>query len=66
MKLKVLCPTTLQGCCLTIFVVFSHPAIGTVGLTEVEAIKTYEADNIHVYTSKTVYACVICKAGHCG
>ena len=32
-------------------VVFSHPAIGTVGLTEVEAIKTYGAENIHVYTS---------------
>ena len=32
-------------------VVFSHPAIGTVGLTEEQAVKTYGADNIHVYTS---------------
>ena len=32
-------------------VVFSHSAIGTVGLTEVEAIKTYGAENIRVYTS---------------
>ena len=32
-------------------VVFSHPAIGTVGLTEEEAKKTYGADNIHLYTS---------------
>ena len=33
-------------------VVFSHPAIGTVGLTEKEAIKEYGQENIKVYTSK--------------
>ena len=33
-------------------VVFSHPAIGTVGLTEGEAIKEYGQENIKVYTSK--------------
>ena len=33
-------------------VVFSHPAIGTVGLTEEEAIKEYGQENINVYTSK--------------
>lgn len=33
-------------------VVFSHPAIGTVGLTEEEAIKEYGQENIKVYTSK--------------
>ena len=32
-------------------VVFSHPAIGTVGLTEEEAIQDYGAEQIHVYTS---------------
>lgn len=32
-------------------VVFSHPAIGTVGLTEEEAIKEYGQDNIKVYKS---------------
>ncbi|KXT84384.1 Glutathione reductase [Streptococcus sp. DD11] len=32
-------------------VVFSHPAIGTVGLTEEQAVKAYGADKIHVYTS---------------
>lgn len=32
-------------------VVFSHPAIGTVGLTEPEAIATYGQDNIRCYTS---------------
>lgn len=32
-------------------VVFAHPAIGTVGLTEEEAIKAYGADQIKVYTS---------------
>ena len=35
-------------------VVFSHPAIGTVGLTEEEAIKEYGQENIKVYTSKFV------------
>ena len=33
-------------------VVFSHPAIGTVGLTEEEAIKEYGQENVKVYTSK--------------
>ncbi|HFU4086872.1 TPA: glutathione-disulfide reductase [Streptococcus suis] len=32
-------------------VVFSHPAIGTVGLTEAEAISQYGKDNVKVYTS---------------
>lgn len=32
-------------------VVFSHPAIGTVGLTEEEAIQTYGEDQVKVYTS---------------
>ncbi|HFI0177189.1 TPA: glutathione-disulfide reductase [Streptococcus suis] len=32
-------------------VVFSHPAIGTVGLTEEEAIAQYGQDNVKVYTS---------------
>ena len=32
-------------------VVFSHPAIGTVGLTEDQAIKKYGQDNIKVYKS---------------
>ena len=33
-------------------VVFSHPAIGTVGLTEEEAQQTYGKENIKVYTSQ--------------
>ena len=33
-------------------VVFSHPAIGTVGLTEEEATKQYGQENVKVYTSK--------------
>lgn len=32
-------------------VIFAHPAIGTVGLTEPEAIRQYGEDNIKVYTS---------------
>lgn len=32
-------------------VVFSHPPIGTIGLTEPEAIAQYGADNVKVYTS---------------
>lgn len=32
-------------------VIFSHPAIGTVGLSEEEAIATYGVDQIKVYTS---------------
>jgi glutathione reductase (NADPH) len=33
-------------------VVFSHPVIGTVGLSEQEAINEYGADNVKVYTSQ--------------
>ena len=33
-------------------VVFSHPTIGTIGLTEAAAIKKYGKDNIKVYKSK--------------
>ena len=33
-------------------VVFLHPPMGTIGLTEVEAIKKYGEDNIKVYRSK--------------
>ncbi|MGJ8692664.1 MAG: glutathione-disulfide reductase [Thalassotalea sp.] len=33
-------------------VVFSHPVIGTVGLTEQEAIDEHGADNVKVYTSQ--------------
>ena len=33
-------------------VVFSHPAIGTVGLTEEAALQTYGKENINVYTSQ--------------
>lgn len=33
-------------------VVFSHPAIGTVGLTEEEALQTFGKENINVYTSQ--------------
>ncbi len=32
-------------------VVFSHPAIGTIGLTEPQAVEKYGKDNIKVYTS---------------
>ena len=32
-------------------VIFSHPAIGTVGLTEPQALEQYGAENIKVYTS---------------
>jgi glutathione reductase (NADPH) len=32
-------------------VVFSHPAIGTMGLSEPEAIAEYGAENVKVYTS---------------
>jgi glutathione reductase (NADPH) len=32
-------------------VVFSHPPIGTCGLTEQEAVEEYGADNVKVYTS---------------
>merc|ERR1719215_1690899 len=32
-------------------VVFSHPVIGTVGLTEAEAVAKHGADNLKVYTS---------------
>lgn len=33
-------------------VIFSHPAIGTVGLTEQQAIATHGAENIKTYTSR--------------
>ncbi len=33
-------------------VIFSHPAIGTVGLTEQQAIKQYGKENIHIYRSR--------------
>ena len=33
-------------------VIFSHPPIGTIGMTEAEAIKAYGEDNIKVYRSK--------------
>merc|ERR1711865_1158445 len=33
-------------------VVFSHPTIGTIGLTESEAIDKYGKDNLKVYKSK--------------
>lgn len=33
-------------------VIFSHPPIGTIGLSESEAIEKYGADNIKVYRSK--------------
>jgi glutathione reductase (NADPH) len=33
-------------------VVFSHPTIGTIGLTEPQAIQKYGADNIKIYRSK--------------
>ena len=33
-------------------VVFSHPPIGTIGLTELEAIEQYGKDNLTVYTSQ--------------
>jgi len=33
-------------------VVFSHPPIGTIGMTESEAIKKYGSENIKVYSSK--------------
>lgn len=33
-------------------VVFSHPEIGTIGLTEPEAIKQYGQENIKVYKTK--------------
>lgn len=32
-------------------VVFSHPPIGTVGLTEVEAVQQYGRENLHIYKS---------------
>lgn len=35
-------------------VVFSHPVIGTVGLTEKEAVEVYGADNVKTYTSTFV------------
>ena len=47
-------------------VVFSHPTIGTVGLTEKEAVEKYGKDkikvciyyNVLVYTTSTVHICI--------
>lgn len=44
-------------------VVFSHPAIGTIGLTEDKAIEQYGQDNIKVYTSK-FFSMYISGSGH--
>ncbi len=35
-------------------VIFSHPPIGTVGLSETEALQRYPAEPVHVYTSEFV------------
>ncbi|MDU6267384.1 MAG: glutathione-disulfide reductase, partial [Streptococcus mitis] len=44
-------------------VVFSHPAIGTVGLTEEQAIKEYGQDQIKVYKSSftSMYSACTCN-----
>lgn len=44
-KIELVPPFFLQT------VVFSHPPIGTIGLTEEEAVKKHGADSIKVYTS---------------
>ena len=44
-------------------VIFSHPAIGTIGLSEAEAIATYGADRIKVYKSR-FYAMYTSAGGH--
>jgi glutathione reductase (NADPH) len=36
-------------------VIFSHPPIGTVGLTEEEAKKKFGEKNVKIYTSKYVF-----------
>lgn len=42
-----------RWCCLVLSqtVVFSHPPIGTIGLTEAQAIEKHGADNIKIYSS---------------
>ncbi|HEX5419566.1 MAG TPA: glutathione-disulfide reductase [Gammaproteobacteria bacterium] len=35
-------------------VIFSHPPIGTVGLSETEAVQSYPSETVHVYTSEFV------------
>lgn len=35
-------------------VIFSHPPIGTVGMSETDALKMYGADRVRIYTSKFV------------
>jgi glutathione reductase (NADPH) len=35
-------------------VIFSHPPIGTVGLSEAEALQSYPSEAVHVYTSEFV------------
>ena len=44
-------------------VIFSHPAIGTIGLSEEEAIETYGSDRIKVYKSR-FYAMYTSAGGH--
>ena len=49
-------------------VVFSHPPVGTVGLTEKQAVHTFGKDNVKVYTTSYVYAvccAVLCCAALC-
>ena len=35
-------------------VIFSHPPIGTVGMSEMDALKMYGKDRVRIYTSKFV------------
>ena len=35
-------------------VIFSHPPIGTVGMSEMDAVKMYGKDRVRIYTSKFV------------
>ena len=44
-------------------VVFSHPPIGTVGLTEPQAIEQYGAENVKVYKSSFTWAYVLAGCG---
>uniref|UniRef100_A0A9J8CWB5 glutathione-disulfide reductase n=1 Tax=Cyprinus carpio carpio TaxID=630221 RepID=A0A9J8CWB5_CYPCA len=48
-------------------VVFSHPPIGTVGLTEDEAIKTWGKDNVKVYTTSftPMYYAITTRKSQC-
>jgi len=45
-------PTSKQNWDLIATVVFSHPPVGTCGMTEEQAIKAYGADNIKIYKAK--------------